>query len=127
MEIPDHIWLEISIFLSPKELCALALVSKAFNVLASNNYPWKAIMIKILNGEPKFMVNIKKNLAESNRMATWIINDYQSEAHNLEIILGKERKRQQQVLDFKRRERQLNRSLKQNEMIKNIKLLSLNK
>jgi hypothetical protein len=114
MDIPDCIWMEICRFLQAKELCRMALLNKHFSFVASNNYAWKIIIMKKISKEPKCIENFKKSLAEINFMATRIITEYQYETHNLEIILDRERKRQNKALELKRLERQLNRVLRNN-------------
>lgn len=112
MDIPDHLWIELLTYLEPKELCIISLVNKYFYTLSATDYLWKIIMVSKFNKVPKLIENCKRSFAEINFMATRIINQYQSETHNLEIVLERERKRQREVLEYKRIERRLSRALK---------------
>ncbi|OMJ73740.1 hypothetical protein SteCoe_27510 [Stentor coeruleus] len=113
MELPDTIWLEVCQYLTPKDLCKLALVSKFFNQISSNNYTWQQIIIQRHNRIPKGINNLKKNYAEINCMATRLISKFQSETHEFEKVLHRERERQKEALEYKRLQRQILRSLKE--------------
>ena len=113
MELPEEIWLEICKFLQPRDLCKLALVSRAFHEIASSNYTWKEIVIKRHNKLPIGVENLKKNYAEINCMATRMISKYQSERINFEKVLSEERQRKRKVLETKRAERQMKKLFKE--------------
>ena len=113
MELPEEIWLEICKFLQARDLCKLALVNKEFYSIASNNYPWKNIVLQKHQIIPKGVNNLKRNYAEINCIATRMISKFQSDTLQFERVLDKERQRQRKVLEGKRIERLIQKSLRQ--------------
>jgi nitrogen regulatory protein PII-like uncharacterized protein len=105
MDIPEPLWLEICTYLTPKDLCSLALVNRAFCALANSNYSWHVIMLTKLRKMPSALNNFKKNFSEVNHMAIEIIRDYQKETVQLERVIESERIRQRRVLESKQSER----------------------
>lgn len=112
MDLPEEIWLEICKFLEAGELCTLALVSKEFCRVASNNYSWERIVKHRYQKVPIGIENLKKNYGEINCMATSMINKYQSDRKVFEKALEKERNRQRKALEAKKMQRLIQKSLK---------------
>lgn len=115
MELPESIWLEICQFLAPKDLCQMALVSKYFHHVSSNNYTWQAIVKQRHSRIPKGVENLKKNYADINCQATNLINKYQNDILVFEKVLDKERLRQMKALEEKKNQRRIMRSLREME------------
>lgn len=115
MELPESIWLEICQYLAPKDLCQMALVSKNFHFIASNNYTWEEIVKQRHTRIPKGVESLKKNYADINCQATNLINKYQSDILVFEKVLDKERLRQKRALEEKKMQRRIMRSLREME------------
>jgi hypothetical protein len=117
MELPEHLWLEICTYLTPKELCTLALVSRSFSFISSKNYSWHIVMLTKLKKLPSSLNNFKRSFSEVNHMAIKIITDYQNETNHLEKVIENERIRQKRALEYKKSERLRARMLKISEAV----------